>query len=455
MRQIVRKPLKMKTPQSNNTMAGKIGVVTAICGRKDEHYDRVLSSIKPFADQVVVVCHEYFRVGLADMIAKKADEYGLDMFAIPVPMDFILTDGYAGLWNLGLSTIGTEWIMILALDEEVRNGGKVKEEISRLSGTSADGLYVNVLGDGYRIRLIRKASGIRYSGAIHEEMVLPNGRGQSEFAVEATEIEVVHHRTRADRSIQSLLLIKSFFDPSCRGNCNEWWFTIHLPRLWRHIETDAAKAAAVFRQPLADCIRIPLDWDYWRKMYETWPFEAHQLFYERVWSQYNNQAYGDHQYAVARLKTITKPLTVLELGPWKGEFAAKVLDEVEHVERWYMAEICRSAVANGVRHPKIEWLELDNWPWNMRLPEANCVVAMHVLEHMKAHEVSGVIKNCPTATDWIVEVPVGENENQDWTGYCGTHILEYGWPGVVRLFRAEGFELVDRDGEKAHFKRQL
>ena len=433
-----------------------LSVVTAVCGRSDECYSDMLANFGTFADKIIVVCHEYFADNLPERIYAEAGPDASRVMTVKLEKSAILRDGFSGIWNAGIGLVDTDWFMIAAADERVADPSSVKQKMADAIESETEALSVNLTEDNsQRIRIIRVSTDVRYSGLVHEEMETKDGRGFGDMRSISTDIKLIHNRKEGDRSIQSVLLLKAFYNEKKRGRCHPWWFETYLPSHWDEIVADAQKATEHFGIILPDLIEIPLDWDHWRSRYDVWPFKAHQLFYDQVYGAYPNQTHGSPAYVISEIGDLSEDIVVLEFGPWTGNLAAMTIESVPRIRKWYMAEICPSAVKNGFKHEKVEWLPMTDWPWNMDLPDATHVVAMHVIEHMRVSEFQKLVEKCKKATDWIVEIPLSDTEDQNWNGYCGTHIFEKGWNTIESIFSANGFKQVHRNGQQAHFRRTL
>ena len=168
------------------------------------------------------------------------------------------------------------------------------------------------------------------------------------------------------------------------------------------------------------------DFDAWRERYDEMTYQEMKDFYNRVEMEhplqqaYNAEAFGRFLDHVLERDF---PITVLEIGGWKGELAQIMLDKSDYdppifaIEKWYNYEICRNAIEKSVlSDQRYKPVIPDNFVWNIDLPKADVLIASHFVEHIKWWELVALIHNLPETIRFIgLQAPLGELE-MDWAG---------------------------------------
>jgi len=86
--------------------------------------------------------------------------------------------------------------------------------------------------------------------------------------------------------------------------------------------------------------------------------------------------------ALKKLRDFEHINSVLEIGPGKGDFGLRCLEE----DIAYRAIECNENVCNNLRASGLDVTQSLVPPFPEDIPAADCVVAMHVLEHMSTLE---------------------------------------------------------------------
>ena len=141
---------------------------------------------------------------------------------------------------------------------------------------------------------------------------------------------------------------------------------------------------------------------------------------------------------------------VLELGGWRGELAQEMLNRFPSLAIWCNVEICRAAVRDSVfaSAKYITWIP-DDWVWRSgcgELPPANVVIASHFIEHIGSYDFSKLMHRLPDTTRYLVLVaPLPESGPVDWTGYHGSHKLDWDWYRIIEELKSWDlcFKLID------------
>lgn len=194
---------------------------------------------------------------------------------------------------------------------------------------------------------------------------------------------------------------------------------------------------------------LAVSWDEWRASYDQWGFREQQRFYDdvfrvcRVQRQFQTVDLGKFfmHFTGGRLGSHDQPIRVVELGGWDGEFAGRMLALFPQIKSWTNYEISTLAVDETVcDDSRYQPVALDDWYWTDRR-QGDLFVASHVLEHLSLRDVRRVLD--ATEARWAyLQVPL-DNHGRDWTGYHGSHILEIGWPDLIREMEARGWTLID------------
>jgi hypothetical protein len=184
------------------------------------------------------------------------------------------------------------------------------------------------------------------------------------------------------------------------------------------------------------------DFDAWRERYDEMTYEDMKEFYNLVEIDHPlQQAYDANAFSRFLDRAIASigPVSVLEVGGWKGELAQKMLVKPGIVE-WRNLEICERAVQKSVfSSPRYEAVIPDDFAWKVALPKADVLVASHFIEHVKWREFAALMSSLPGEFRFVgLQAPIQETET-DWTGYHGTHILEVGWQDVSACLFTNSF----------------
>lgn len=182
------------------------------------------------------------------------------------------------------------------------------------------------------------------------------------------------------------------------------------------------------------------EFDRWRADYDRMSYAEQQSFYDRMEAEHPVQAgyaldNGLLRFTHAFEQIIPKlPKTyVLELGGWHGELAKEMLSRCPGISVWCNVEISRAAVRNSVFSDAryLTYVPPDQ-PWRVPLPPGNVLVASHFIEHIRADNLVSLMLSLPDTLRYMILVaPLPESaEDNDWAGYHGSHILEWGWREV-------------------------
>lgn len=203
-----------------------------------------------------------------------------------------------------------------------------------------------------------------------------------------------------------------------------------------------------------------IDWNAYRAAYDGMTFEDVVRFHDAVWERFPNQEYysADH---LAGFFSDLGPVRVVEVGGWRGEAAQQILS-AHPVESWTNYEICRTAALSPVTiDSRYTGIHLDRWVWEMPVSPFDVAVLAHVIEHVRAPQLRSLIEwlSLCEVRHMYVEAPLID-VGRSWRNSTSAHVLEIGWPDVIRLFGEFGFYQTSRGthdgiGEVLTFRRSL
>lgn len=429
-----------------------ITVITAFYGRQDDFIREWFASVTQISRHVICVYHDlYGKPEVKQEIESSAHAANVNVTILKWGKFDLIRNGFSELWNQCIDRVTTEWFMPLGSDEYIKNPKPLLDECRKDNACIFVELSCPLSEPGVKaLRCYRKAHGFRYNGLVHEEAFDSKGVNAARLKYGMANTVCVHKRSNSHRGLQHVLLLKAFFNPALRGGTNDWWFDTYSTGNFVNVLASAKEYCGIIGANLLESLEIPMNWDYWRSQYDVWPFEAHRLFYDEVFRNYPSQRYGDCDYVANNLAG-KGPLEVVELGGWNGFVAVNVLGRIPAISTWNNYDICAPAIEHSMSHERLYSHTLSDWPWNTELHRGNAFVALHTLEHMKARDIRALLETNPQWRVACVEVPVGEADGCDWTGYNGTHILDIGWSSLIKLFGEFGFRVENRMGEKVTF----
>lgn len=186
------------------------------------------------------------------------------------------------------------------------------------------------------------------------------------------------------------------------------------------------------------------DCDAWRAAYDTTSFEAQKAAYDEIREGSPEQICYDIDAARRACRGMG---SVTEIGGWRGELAAALLEDTTSIWGWRNYEICAFAVGEGNRctDPRYIPLELLDWPWESELAAAEMFVASHVVEHMRFEQFKLLTRQFFRFEHLHFQIPIPLDRAANWTGYDGTHIMDASWEDVNKHILSCGFALVECD----------
>lgn len=188
-----------------------------------------------------------------------------------------------------------------------------------------------------------------------------------------------------------------------------------------------------------------VSFDHWRANYNTWTFAQHQTYNAELAVRYPDQASFDLD-ACERFLEERQPGSVVELGGWDGKLATHMLGLFPGIETWVNYDITPN-VPQVCDDSRYERVVLDDWPWK-RKAAGDCLVASHVFEHMRMHEIELLLRKWDIDSLYV-DVPL--TGATDWAGYNGTHILEVSDNDLLRRLLDAGHRTSHVEGHMIAF----
>jgi hypothetical protein len=191
------------------------------------------------------------------------------------------------------------------------------------------------------------------------------------------------------------------------------------------------------------------DFDAWRDNYCDMSYERQKRFYDQVAVDHPCQQAFDLSCFVPFFRLHANHARVLELGGWKGELAAAVLAKLpsQQVISWDNYEISSVALLGSVcRDERYQAIVPDDFVWNIDLPPVDIWVMSHFAEHIRTCHLNLLFSRMGAEVNWLlIESPLPEQEDEvDWTGYHGSHILEVGWRQLCSFLTLWNFKEVEK-----------
>lgn len=187
-----------------------------------------------------------------------------------------------------------------------------------------------------------------------------------------------------------------------------------------------------------------IDWNAYRTAYDRMSFAEVVAFHDQVWDKYPVQEHYSPDHLAGFFDGLRG--RVLEVGGWRGEAARQILVTPD-ITGWDNYEICRGAALSPVTEdPRYQGIHPSDWPWLLPAGDYQIAVLAHVIEHIRANQLSQLV-------GWLeqndvehvyVESPL-RDIGRSWRGQTSAHVLEIGWPEVTRLFGDSDYRVYSRD----------
>jgi tetratricopeptide (TPR) repeat protein len=174
--------------------------VCLIVKNESQNLSRCLASVKPYADEIIVV-----DTGSQDNTPDIAREYGAKLSY------FAWCDDFSAARNYSISQASGEWILIIDADEElIVNHPNFLEEIQ----TDPDAIAYFIIRNEvinqsmtplHIIRVFRNLPEMEYLGRFHEQLTYKKGNFRNELVRQLDSIKLLHHSNDSTEIEQKIL----------------------------------------------------------------------------------------------------------------------------------------------------------------------------------------------------------------------------------------------------------
>jgi hypothetical protein len=240
-----------------------------------ETLERCLGSVRPHVDELIV-----YDTGSTDGTLELLDSLRANGDGAPIRTERgEWRDDFAWARERSFELASSEWLMWLDADD-VLVGGEALRPLVAEAPLELDGFVVSyecardasghLIQLVWRVRVVRKTSGFRWQGVVHEGLFLPEGRSPRLESVPAERLRVVHEpasdRLDPTRNLRILLATEACAERLDRATLfnlglelvTNGRFEEAMPRLRAYLDTaedwsdEKAHAACL----LADCLRM-------------------------------------------------------------------------------------------------------------------------------------------------------------------------------------------------------
>lgn len=178
-----------------SNIKGAIGVSLSLCmiaKNEEENIGRALESVKDIVDEMIVV-----DTGSTDSTVKIAESYGAKVYY------YEWNNNFSDAKNFALEKAAGDWILLMDADDELVREDKQKL-LDLLKNADYDVYFMDTLsfvGDrpgndivmNINVRLIRNGKGIKFSGAIHEQIGPGSGGTVEDLKMRSERIRFNHY----------------------------------------------------------------------------------------------------------------------------------------------------------------------------------------------------------------------------------------------------------------------
>lgn len=197
--------------------------------------------------------------------------------------------------------------------------------------------------------------------------------------------------------------------------------------------------------------------DKFRKEYDKISFQK-LVKKSNIWlHQYPEQA--SYNLSLIQLwfeNYVSKPAFVLEIGGWRGDLAKTILHDYIFINCWDNFDIISDASTQKCSDERYQLVPLSDYIWNIEVEKKyNALIASHMIEHIKWHELTQLIRWIPDNIHTVLfEAPIVQSaQNYSWKGHFSNHILEKGWEQVIEEMRNCNFVEVFSEKDTVIFTR--
>lgn len=195
----------------------------------------------------------------------------------------------------------------------------------------------------------------------------------------------------------------------------------------------------------------------YRRLYDSFSFDYKKKITNKWLRQYPEQAHFNYIPIKNWLDNIVeKPVSVLEIGGWRGDLAVLALSTSDYIKLWHNYDLIKLNSYQKCYDKRYKLISLDDDLWHLSLTtEYNALIATHVIEHLKWKELNELINWIPVSIRTVLfEAPLpASNGNIDWKGDHSSHILEKGWEQVIHLMESHRFKVDFSEDITYIFKR--
>jgi hypothetical protein len=194
-----------------------------------------------------------------------------------------------------------------------------------------------------------------------------------------------------------------------------------------------------------------IDWDKWRREYETTTWEQQKVFYNQMWDEYPCQlcycfdAITD--FFIYINQHSSGPGQILEFGGWQGHLAKDIWDLLPPGTEWHNYEVCQNAIDNSViKELGYKAIMPTDFLWNYpdeHFKDYKTIVASHSLEHITLDNFKALIKKLEHASFLYFDIPLYQTLGCKWKDYCGSHILDASWKDIMSILEEHGFTIIN------------
>ena len=188
------------------------------------------------------------------------------------------------------------------------------------------------------------------------------------------------------------------------------------------------------------------NWDYYRDLYLRGAYsfdnlvELNNIWYHKI----QNQEFYNLNKALNFFSVFDEPVSVVELGCYRGGLAQKILEKNENITSWLGYDICSNALNDIlIIDDRFEPVYMnDSWPVQHE-GDFDIFVSTHTLEHLTVSEVRQVLiklEECCRRAVYL-ELPLIEN-GKVWRGGASSHVLRWGRKHFRDIFNSNGWKVI-------------
>jgi Fe-S-cluster containining protein len=198
-----------------------------------------------------------------------------------------------------------------------------------------------------------------------------------------------------------------------------------------------------------------VDWDLWRESYDDLTFQDQRRIYDELLPIFPQQEGYDASFFLRAFERIVSAgvdympqMKVAELGPFRGELAAIVLQKFK-VRKWAGYEISRWAVER-TRPEAVKLgyhgIAMERQFWDDDLPCFDIFVSSDTIEHFSDEHAREILEVACEKADFLIMQIDCKPREATWKSYEGTHKIEMTTEDIISYLEEKGFVLVERSG---------